>query len=58
MGCKSGGRSLRAAELATQLGYTSVVDMAGGFDGERDMTGRLLVAGWKESGLPVEQGLK
>jgi rhodanese-related sulfurtransferase len=52
-GCKSGGRSLRAAELLEAQGWTSAVDMAGGFEGERDAMGRTLVTGWKETGLPV-----
>jgi rhodanese-related sulfurtransferase len=54
VGCKSGGRSLRAAEMMQAWGYASVVDMRGGFDGERDMSGRAVVPGWKDSGLPVE----
>src|SRR6185503_3547800 len=53
-GCKTGGRSLRAAELLAAQGWTSVVDMSGGFEGERDALGRLVVPGWKEAGLPVE----
>lgn len=55
LGCKTGGRSLRAAELAASLGYANVVDMRGGFEGERDMAGQVVVAGWKDSGLPIEQ---
>jgi|SRR5215475_6798029 len=54
MGCRSGARSLRAAELLQSWGYTSVLDMQGGYDGERDMAGRILVPGWRDSGLPVE----
>jgi rhodanese-related sulfurtransferase len=54
MGCKSGARSLRAAELLQGWGYTNVVDMQGGYDGERDMAGRVVVPGWRDSGLPVE----
>ena len=53
-GCKSGGRSLRAAEMLASAGYTDVVDMRGGFEGERDMMGHAVVPGWKEAGLPVE----
>ena len=54
LGCKTSGRSLRAAELLSGLGYTSVVDMQGGFEGERDASGRVITQGWKESGLPVD----
>jgi len=54
VGCKMGGRSLRAAALLEAAGYTSVVDLRGGFDGERDPMGRVTVPGWSECGLPVE----
>jgi len=54
VGCKVGGRSLQAAALLEAAGYTSVVDMRGGFAGERDNLGRVTCAGWAESGLPVE----
>lgn len=53
VGCQAGGRSQRAAEVLTQAGYTHVVNMQGGFDGARDQTGRTVVAGWNERGLPV-----
>ena len=54
VGCKSGGRSLQAAGLLEAAGYTSVVDMRGGFHGEQDAFGRVACAGWAESRLPVE----
>lgn len=54
VGCKTAGRSLRAAEMLAGLGYQNVIDMQGGFEGERDAGGRVIVQGWKESGLPVE----
>ncbi len=53
VGCKSGGRSLQAATLMESLGYSNLVDMRGGFSGERDGLGRVACAGWAESGLPV-----
>lgn len=54
VGCKAGGRSLQAAGLLEAAGYTSVVDMRGGFHGEHDAMGRVACAGWAESNLPVE----
>jgi rhodanese-related sulfurtransferase len=54
VGCKMGGRSLQAATFLEAAGYTSVVDMRGGFAGERDPYGRASVPGWQEEGLPVE----
>ena len=41
VGCKAGPRSLQAAALAGRAGYTDVVDMRGGFQGERDALGRV-----------------
>ena len=54
VGCKAGGRSLQAATLLEQAGFTNVVDMRGGYHGERDNMGRVSVAGWAEAGLPCE----
>ena len=54
VGCKTGGRSRRAAELLCDLGYVAMIDVRGGFEGERDVLGRTIVTGWKERGLPVE----
>ena len=54
VGCKAGGRSLQAAALLEAAGYTSVVDMRGGYHGEHDGMGRVTCPGWLESKLPVE----
>jgi rhodanese-related sulfurtransferase len=56
VGCKVGGRSLQAATLMEAAGYTNVVDMRGGFLGERDSFGRAIVPGWSAEGLPCETG--
>src|SRR5439155_4605544 len=47
VGCKGGGRSLKAATLLSEAGYTHVVDQRAGFDGP-DGT-----SGWRPVGLPV-----
>jgi rhodanese-related sulfurtransferase len=47
IGCKSGGRSQRACEVLSQLGYKDVSNVEGGFGGDGQQ------AGWKELGLPV-----
>ncbi len=52
-GCQKGGRSLKAAELLLAAGFSSVVDMRGGFGGETDSMGRLTFPGWAPRGLPV-----
>jgi rhodanese-related sulfurtransferase len=54
VGCKAGPRSMQATMLLEAAGYTNIVDMRGGFHGEHDNFGRVAVAGWAESGLPVE----
>lgn len=54
VGCASGVRSQRAADLLAQAGYTDVSNMRGGFAGAREPGG--IVPGWAEAGLPVEQG--
>lgn len=53
LGCKSGGRSLRAAEMLVGSGYSEIVDMRGGFDGERTPAGEVTVPGWKAEDLPT-----
>lgn len=53
LGCQSGVRSQRAAELLDQAGYEQVVNMQGGFSGARDHAGRTVVPGWSECGLPI-----
>ena len=60
LGCKSGGRSQRAAMMLEAAGFTQLLEMRGGMSGEGDAMGRLVEAGWAEVGLPVssvaEQG--
>jgi Fe-S cluster biosynthesis and repair protein YggX/rhodanese-related sulfurtransferase len=54
--CQMGGRSIRAANELLNLGYRNVLDMRGGFASEKSDSGATVNAGWKESGLPVEEG--
>ncbi len=54
--CRSGARSLSAAEAARAAGYQRVYNVADGFEGPTDDQGhRGAVAGWKASGLPWRQ---
>jgi rhodanese-related sulfurtransferase len=55
LGCKSGVRSLRAAEALAELGYLELLELRPGYDGLRDAFGRVREPGWLASGLPVEQ---
>lgn len=54
LGCKAGGRSLRAAEMLSAEGYASVVDQRAGWSGARDPFGQLIERGWEAAGLPIE----
>ncbi len=56
VGCRSGGRSLQAAETLAAAGFRHVADQRAGFEGKRDPFGGYVEAGWKPSGLPVAQG--
>jgi rhodanese-related sulfurtransferase len=53
VGCKSGGRSARACEVLTQLGYSNVSNVREGFVGVMDNMGRVLEPGWSLLNLPV-----
>lgn len=54
LGCKAGGRSLKAAQALINAGYTAVVDQRAGFEGSRDAFGKVTEPGWHPSGLPTE----
>jgi rhodanese-related sulfurtransferase len=54
--CRSGARSLSAAEAARTAGYGRVYNVADGFEGPPDQQGhRGSVAGWKAGNLPWRQ---
>lgn len=55
LGCRSGGRSRRAAEMLAQQGYSALADLVTGWEGSRDDFGRPL-PGWSKKNLPVETG--
>lgn len=54
LGCRSGQRSMRAAEMLQAAGFSNVNDQRAGFAGPRDPMGRPIEPGWADSGLPVE----
>ena len=56
VGCKSGVRSMRAAQALVAEGFTSVVDQRAGWDGSRNPFGQVAEPGWLASGLPTEDG--
>ena len=54
--CRSGARSLAAAQAAIQAGFPHAYNVADGFEGPPDERGhRGTVAGWKADGLPWQQ---
>lgn len=52
VGCKAGGRSMRASAMLESAGFTNVVDQHAGFEGAPGASGRL-EPGWRPKGLPV-----
>lgn len=54
--CRSGARSMAAAEAAAAAGFAKVYNVADGFEGPLDAEGhRGQVGGWKAEGLPWRQ---
>jgi rhodanese-related sulfurtransferase len=47
LGCKGGGRSLRASEMLQAAGFQNVIDQRAGFEGGA------AEAGWRPRGLPT-----
>ncbi len=56
LACRSGGRSLSAAEALRAAGFQHVLDQRGGFEGKKGLFGASQCAGWVELGFPVETG--
>jgi rhodanese-related sulfurtransferase len=54
--CRSGVRSVAAANAATAAGLGPAYNVLEGFEGPHDAAGHRLVGGWKNSGLPWVQG--
>lgn len=53
--CRSGVRSVAAAETATAAGFSAAYNILGGFEGALDPAGHRGVGGWKANGLPWVQ---
>jgi rhodanese-related sulfurtransferase len=54
--CRSGVRSVAAAEAATRAGWRQSHNILDGFEGPQDASKHRTVAGWKVAGLPWVQG--
>ncbi|MDD2723484.1 MAG: rhodanese-like domain-containing protein [Methylovulum sp.] len=54
--CRSGQRSLEAANALQQVGYTQLINIEGGFEGPLDDDKhRNSLGGWRFHGLPWQQ---
>ncbi len=53
--CRSGVRSIAAAEAATAAGLGPAYNVLEGFEGPVDPAGHRSVGGWKVAGLPWRQ---
>ena len=53
--CRSGVRSVAAAEVASAAGWTRAYNVLEGFEGPHDSRHHRTVAGWKVAGLPWVQ---
>ncbi|WP_059015551.1 rhodanese-like domain-containing protein [Mycobacterium sp. M26] len=53
--CRSGNRSIPAAEAATAAGIAPSYNMLDGFEGQLDEQGHRGVNGWRALGLPWKQ---
>jgi rhodanese-related sulfurtransferase len=56
VGCKAGGRSLRAAQTLLAEGFAHVLDQRAGWDAARGPFGEVTEPGWSRAGLPTEAG--
>ncbi|MDP7704210.1 MULTISPECIES: rhodanese-like domain-containing protein [unclassified Mycobacterium] len=54
--CRSGNRSIGAAEVATEAGFTPSYNVLDGFEGQLDAHGHRGETGWRAVGLPWKQG--
>lgn len=53
IGCRTGHRSLLAAQRLIDAGFEAIVELQGGFAGARDPFGRTSAPGWQQAQLPV-----
>lgn len=54
--CRSGNRSIGAAERATEAGIGPAYNVLEGFEGHVDAHGSRGASGWRAAGLPWRQG--
>jgi rhodanese-related sulfurtransferase len=54
--CRSGKRSVAAAEAATKVGFQNVFNVLEGFEGDLEDSKRGISSGWRSCGLPCVLG--
>ena len=53
VGCQSGNRSQKAAQILVEAGYEHIVEHRSGWKGASDPFGRVTEMGWQASSLPT-----
>jgi rhodanese-related sulfurtransferase len=56
VGCKSSGRSARAAKALVAAGFANILEQRAGWDGTRGTFGEIVEPGWSRASLPTETG--
>lgn len=56
LGCKTGNRSMRAARILLDAGFTRILEQRAGWDGAKGSFGELVEPGWSRTSLPAETG--
>ena len=56
LGCAAGVRSMTAAEMLVEDGWSELSEHRPGWYGLRDPFGRVREKGWEQSGFPIETG--
>jgi rhodanese-related sulfurtransferase len=54
LGCRSGNRSMKAAALLIDAGFSDLVDLRPGWDGVKNAFGQVTEKGWAAEALPTE----
>jgi rhodanese-related sulfurtransferase len=57
IGCRTGGRSLRATHMLMAFGFTGVMNVRGGFEGACTPAGAVRDQGWRDANLPTDTGV-
>lgn len=56
LGCKTGNRSMKAARILLDAGFTRIVEQRAGWEGAKGSFGEVVEAGWSRASLPAETG--